>query len=185
MTEIWKDIEGYEGQYQVSNLGRVKSLERYVVAKHNSISRRKEKILRAGKTPDGYLTVALSKNNILRTYPVHRLVAMAFLADSDMSKTQVNHINGKKTDNNVENLEWVTQKENLRHAIQTGLNGVEHWRNNKSSIPVVQYDDDSNFIARYPSMNEAARQNNTYASKIRYAIQRKIKTCGFFWCIEE
>jgi hypothetical protein len=118
--EVWKDVNGFEGLYQVSNLGRVKSLERFVVNWAGTNSLRKQKFLSIRKSKLGYLDVKLCKDSIKYPLRVHRLVAMAFIPNTD-KKTQVNHINGIKTDNRVENLEWVTGSENKIHAFRTGL----------------------------------------------------------------
>ena len=94
MAEIWKDVNGYEGLYQVSNLGRVKSLE-------NRSNHKKEMIMRFAKIK-GYNKVTLSKNSESKSYPVHRLVATAFIENPD-NKPHVNHIDGDKTNNNADN----------------------------------------------------------------------------------
>lgn len=110
MEEIWKDIKGYEGRYQISNFGRVKSLIYH-----------KEKIMniynfrRDGEKGKGYWRVRLIKNSSYKYFFVHRLVAEAFIPNSN-NYTTVNHINGIKTDNRVENLEWCSLKENIQKA---------------------------------------------------------------------
>ena len=120
MEEIWKDIKGYEGLYQVSNFGRVKTLPRIIRNSSNGRYYTKEKILKLGKQTTGYLYVCLYKNNTHKTHRIHRLVAEAFIANPE-NKLQVNHIDGNKTNNHVSNLEWVTRKENMKHAYKIGL----------------------------------------------------------------
>ena len=119
MQEIFKDVEEYEGLYQISNLGRVKSLERETW-NGNSFIKHKKRFLRPGNNGRGYQFVNLSKNNIVKRFYVHRLVAKAFLIEQE-DKKEVNHINGLKGDNSLKNLEWVSSRENNKHARDTGL----------------------------------------------------------------
>jgi len=114
--ETWRDIEGYEGSYQVSDLGNVRSLDRLDAANHKLKGQPRKPRL----NPDGYFNVTLGKNGKLRTFLVHRLVAQAFIPNPD-GKPVVNHLHGIKTDNRASELEWCTSKENVRHAIDTGL----------------------------------------------------------------
>lgn len=107
--EIWKDIKGYEGLYQVSNLGRVRS---------------KTKLLHLNTNTYGYKHVTLSKGNVKKTILVHRLVASSFI-ENPIGLPQINHKDGDKSNNTVGNLEWVTQGENNRHAIKTNLRRVK------------------------------------------------------------
>lgn len=125
MKEIWKDIFGYEGLYQVSNLGNVRSLDRAVwcspSATRGSYKMKvKGRTLNFSKSVDGYLRVPLSKNSKTATTRVNRLVALHFIPNPGMLD-QVNHIDGDKTNNCVDNLEWCTQIENARHAVEHGL----------------------------------------------------------------
>ena len=121
-NEIWKDIEGYEGLYQVSNFGNVKSLARIVHSKKRSDYKIKEKILKQSDTTTGYKKVELHKDNEKRkSFKVHRLVAQAFIPNPE-NKREVNHIDGNKHNNNVNNLEWVTSSENKIHAFKMNLN---------------------------------------------------------------
>lgn len=116
MNEIWKDINGYEGLYQVSNTGKVKSLVGWNGRKYVP----REKILSKTKTSTGYYKVELAKCKTKKSFKVHRLVAMAFIPNEE-SKPHINHKDGNPLNNNVDNLEWCTPKENIEHAIATGL----------------------------------------------------------------
>jgi len=118
--EIWKDIIGYEGLYQISNSGKVKSLLRKAKNSRGSDKVYPEKLLKLKTNNDGYFAVTLIKNHVKKTINIHRLVACAFI-DNLQNKKTVNHINGVKTDNNVNNLEWATVYENIQHAIKHGL----------------------------------------------------------------
>lgn len=108
--EIWKDIPNYEGMYQVSNLGRVKSL--------NYKRTGKERVLKEKLNKKGYFNVNLYKDGKQKNHKIHRLVMLAFIGDSDL---HVNHKNGIKTDNQLENLEYCTHYENMKHAYDMEL----------------------------------------------------------------
>lgn len=117
MEELWKDIKGYENFYQVSNLGRIKSLTGF----NRGGYYKRDKILNQYITTTGYKRVDLTSNKKTKMYKVHRLIAQAFIPNSQHKK-QINHINGNKLDNRIENLEWCTARENIIHAYDTGLN---------------------------------------------------------------
>ncbi|MDM0987481.1 NUMOD4 domain-containing protein [Clostridium perfringens] len=114
--EVWKEIKGYEGMYQISNLGRVKALERI----DSRGLRRKEKILKYNNTKNGYLEAVLCKNGKTKHITVHRLVAIHFIENIN-NLPIVNHIDGNKQNNKVDNLEWCTYSYNVKHAFRTGL----------------------------------------------------------------
>jgi hypothetical protein len=179
MTEIWKDIQGYEGLYQVSNLGRVKSLERWV-QNHGKMQHHPEKIKEPSRKEKGYRTTQLYKEGKVQNVYVHRLVAEAFVANPDGKET-VNHINGNKDDNRAENLEWNTYTENNNHAYKTGLNDETHRRNRKGSFLVEQYDENMNLIKTYPSIREAERQTGIDSRSISLGIRKGWKYGGFVW----
>lgn len=112
MQEIWKDIEGYEGRYQISNLGRVKSF-----------ARKKPAIMTLKTNWDGYKRIGLrpAGSRSQHFFAVHRLVAEAFMPYPGSDFVEINHIDGDKANNVVDNLEWVTKSENAKHAFRTGL----------------------------------------------------------------
>lgn len=116
MTEIWKDIVGYEGLYQVSNLGRVKSLPRF----DRKGRFHSEKIKSQVNNGNGYMIVNLKHNGKQQMRTVHRLVAEHFISN-DLELPEVNHIDGNKSNNIVTNLEWCTRSENVKHAVDNGL----------------------------------------------------------------
>jgi hypothetical protein len=134
--EIWKDINEYEGLYQISNLGRIKSLKRIVNHKKNGIQKWPEKIINYNYNKNGYVAIRLSKNSIIKRFLIHRLVAINFLTNFN-NYNEVNHINSIKTDNKVENLEWCTRKHNQQHMsklinnsnqiVINKLNGIFHY----------------------------------------------------------
>lgn len=119
MNEVWKDVAGYEGLYQVSNLGRVKNLKRKVpYAK--GMRTIPERILQNHTNKYGYVYVRLYKDAKGKNIKLHRIVAQAFIENPE-NKRCVNHIDGNKENNRVENLEWVTHSENMQHASDNGL----------------------------------------------------------------
>lgn len=121
MTIIWKDVPGYEGQYQVSSCGKVKSLDRTVTRTDGRVRRLRGKILQDKSISyKGYRKTILFSENKQKVVETHRLVALAFIEKPE-GKSQVNHKDGNKLNNDVSNLEWVTPLENTRHAIQMGL----------------------------------------------------------------
>lgn len=174
--EVWKPIPGYEGLYEVSNKGRVKSIKKVIV---DSIGRKRtihERIRKATQTNKGYLRVMLcdskGNNKLLR---VHRLVAEAFIPNPE-NKPQVNHKDEDKTNNHVENLEWMTAKENLNF-------GTRNARSAKSrSKPVAQYTKDGKLVKIWQSTREAGRELNISNGNISSVARGMHKTCcGFVW----
>lgn len=118
--EIWKDIKEYEGIYQVSNIGRVRSLDRINIYKNGTKRFEKGKIKVLSKNKLGYVQIILNKENKRCSRRVHRLVAQAFIPNPNRYE-EINHIDGNKLNNNATNLEWCNRKQNVRHAINKGL----------------------------------------------------------------
>lgn len=121
MNEIFKDVTGYEGRYQVSNLGRVKSLARAIPKSNGQVQRRKERILKDGKDKNGYRLVGLCIKGVMSTKKVHQLVAIEFLNHTpSWMNIVVDHINNDKTDNRVENLQLITHRQNISKSKSGG-----------------------------------------------------------------
>ena len=172
MEEIWKDIKGYEGRYMISNLGNVKSLKYF---HHN-----KEALL-VGGIKHGYRQVILVKDYKNKYKNVHRLVAEAFIPNP-LKKPQINHIDGNKLNNNVDNLEWCTQKEDQIHAYKNGLQKPIPTENNPYSKRVNQYDMNYKFIRKYNAVREAARINELNPRDISKCCNGKRKQVGgYIW----
>lgn len=189
MKEEWKDIKGFEGLYQVSNKGRIKSLEHFTLQtniydKGGKTNRKhEEKILKGWIQNTGYLTVAL-KN---KKYSIHRLVAETFIKNPEKHKT-VNHIDGNKLNNKVENLEWCSLQENIKHAYKAGL--MENCKRINSKIKqrakfIDQYDLNGTYIKTFLGSKEAEKELrnkniNISNSGIRDVCNGKRKTAGGF-----
>ena len=120
--EVWKDIVGYETKYQVSNFGRVRSLDRYPLFKDGRKRLLKGKVLKPVKDHNGRLYVKLSNNeNVRKNKSISRMVATAFLGSPEDVLLEVNHIDGNPLNNHIENLEWTTRQENMKHAVDNNL----------------------------------------------------------------
>jgi len=173
MREQWKDIEGYEGLYQVSNKGRVYSNKKTII-RSNGVPLNLKGMFIAQSLQDGYYRIRLSKKNKKGVSNVARLVGIAFIPNYD-NKPQINHINGIKTDNNVNNLEWVSAKENMEHAFRIGLA-------TPNVIPVLKKSITNDKLYLYRSVKEAATENNLDASTIVKCCKGTRKsTGGYKW----
>ena len=155
--EVWKDVKGYEGYYQVSNLGRVKSLERVIPHSRFGTQKLKEKIL-TEQINKGYAQVTLSKDGEQKKPLVSRMVAIAFIPNPD-NKPEVNHIDEDKLNNHVHNLEWVTPKENSNHGTRNSkVIPYLTWSSQQQQKPVTMIDKETNeCIQTFKSINEACR----------------------------
>lgn len=176
MDEIWKDIKGYENKYQVSNYGNVRSLAR-LKTDGRKIS---ERILKPQILKSGYILVGLGKNGTIKMYLLHRLVATAFLGEGPKGY-EVNHINENKSDNRVENLEWVDHLTNIRHGT-----GIQRKRESiKTRKPVEILSTEGMVVRQFISVAEAARQMNlsrrVISSHCWMYNKHPKKYGGYFW----
>lgn len=171
IMEVWKPVVGFEEYYEVSNLGRVRSLPRKVRCKVGYRSVRGT-ILRSTINNSGYNIVKLSVNQKQKTMLVHRLVAMSFIPN-EYNKPQVNHINEDKQDNRVDNLEWATQVENINHGT------AKHRGALKQSIPVRAVSLDGKIELSFVSSAEAGR-NGFNQRHVSECCRGVLKTHGGF-----
>lgn len=176
MQEIWKDIEGYEGFYKVSNFGNVMSCERYARTCGNGRRLIPRRILKPFKCVGGYDEVNLCKCGNYKTVMVHRLVAKAFLPN-DENLPEVNHKDENKDNNHVDNLEWCTSKYNANYGTRN-----QRMIKEKTFKPVVMMDKDGNVVKKFKSLGEATRETGFDISAIIRACKGKQKTSmGYRW----
>jgi hypothetical protein len=188
-SELWKNVIGYEGIYQVSNMGKIKSLARtfYSGKKYTNRKDAPEQIISTTTGKDGYIRVTFKAKPLLpKTFLVHRLVAEAFI-DNPKEALLVNHINGIKSDNNTDNLEWVSPSENNLHSWKIGLNtgnkgrfGSRHPRSKR----VEQYKEGL-LVAEFGSLREVQRETRFYHSNISEAIKNNKPYNGYHWRYKE
>lgn len=173
MNEIWKDIPGYEGYYQVSNLGNFKSLDRVINYRKGLTRLYPGKSLLLEPTKDNYRRIVLMREGIKTRYMAHRLVALTFIPNPD-NLPYINHKNGCKSNNAVENLEWCTASENSRHAIRTGLQKPElNIPSNSKAVICLE----TGVI--YPTVHKAAKAIGVYVTSISRAIKKNRACKGY------
>ena len=178
-NEEWRDVVGYEGRYQVSSMGRVKSLERKVTHWRGGERIQKERILKPDTDRGGYLRVGLCDGEKRKKFRVHRLVCEEFHENPD-NKPQVNHINEIKTDNRASNLEWATARENSNFGTRNERIGK------KSAIakskPIAQYTLNGKLLKVWPSPTEVHRQLGISPGNISAVARgKRNKAGGFVW----
>ena len=173
---MWKDIKEYEGIYQINNIGDVRRISYY--DKGNTAKHKLPFLLKQRYDKDGYKRITLQNRCVAKNKFVHRLVAEAFIPNPE-NKPQVNHIDGNKSNNNVENLEWVTQSENRLHCLKY-LN--PQLKNNKNSKKVIQYSEDNKILNEFPSAKEASRVLHISQGHISEVCRGEKKTYkGYIW----
>lgn len=196
-TEIWKPIKGFEGLYEISNKGNVRSLDRYVM-NGNRCCLLKGKPIKPYLTLKGYLIVDLYKNSQRTHYLIHRLIAEAFIPNPN-NLPCIDHINTIRTDNRVENLRWCSCKENMNNPLtrehinikirskevqEKRLATVRKKQSCHCEIPVYYVDEDGSKIS-FKSMAEAQRQTNVHHACIALSINKKRPISGRQWYKEE
>lgn len=198
--EIWRDVVGYEGLYQVSNLGRVKSLGRFVDNLVRGHYWQEERILKTCKRTNGYIGVGLCKDGKAENFNIHRLVAIAFIPNPE-DLPQIDHIDADKTNNNVNNLRWVTAKENINNPLNMAhLIGENNPFYGKKHTDATKLKMRKNHVSYYGALNPASRKvrnietNEIFLTvksagqkygvsdnSIRNSIRRKHKSAGYHW----
>lgn len=164
MKEIWKEINLYGTEYLINNMGVIKNKKR-------------DKILKPYISSGGYEYIKILKQHRHYHIRIHRLVAQTFIPNPN-NLPQVNHIDGNKLNNNVENLEWVSCSQNVVHGFKNGLYNIK--RINKTKVN--QYDLQGNFIKTWDSISEIEKEYNVTHTAIRFCCLNKIKTCkGYIW----
>ena len=185
MEEIWRDIVDYEGLYQVSNLGNVKSVDRQIKTIEGFLKKIEGKFIKFTCNNYGYLYVDLYKYNKKHRFYIHRLVAETFL-ENPKNKPFVNHIDCNPLNNKVDNLEWCTQKENIQYANKLGrMKSIENLKKvdrnkliQKCSKPVIATNIQTGEEIYFSSINEACRQLNLHNSNIQKVLKGNRKQTG-------
>lgn len=152
--ELWKDVAGFEGHYQISNMGRCKSLQRLIGGNAHSTRLHSEKIIKPRPATNGYLRFQLGGNTKFKDHSAHRLVALNFI-QIDKERPFVNHKDGDKQNNNVENLEWCTKSENMKHAydvlnMRSKLNNPKGTDSKICKGEIIAFDEEGRIIHSVP-----------------------------------
>ena len=178
VEEIWKDIPGYNGRYQASNLGRVRSTDKIVLKRNGASEIYKGKVLRLFEATGGYMYVTIAKEpNKFHARRLHRVIAETFIPNPQ-NLPQINHINEDKKDNRVENLEWCTGKYNANYGHRIEKFALSMKNNSTLSKEVNQYDLNGSYLNTFSSAAEAARTlnlGNTAAIRIGQCCRHLFK----------
>jgi len=184
--ETWKPIVGYEGLYEVSNMGRIKSLPKTIDI-HRCLQHRNEKIFNGSKDNHGYMCVTLCNNGKRKTFKVHRLVAYAFIPNPD-NLPQINHKDENKANNCVENLEWCDQSYNINYGNRNKKCILTKNKNGSfgAEVPILQYTFDGVFVKRYSSLSEVERTTGKcYVSVICCCSGKFTHSYDYIWIYEK
>lgn len=173
--KIWKDIPGLSGFYQVSNSGEIRSTGRTLVTnnQHGFFKKTIRQKILSQHIRKGYMCITI----LGKKYSVHRLVAESFIPNPE-NKPQVNHKNGIKTDNRVENLEWVTAKENTEHAIKIGINKIKRGHDHPNSKPVGLISSSGEVVKVFATFREAAAALGLHETSVLRVCKGRYKTAG-------
>jgi len=177
MEEIWKDIEGYEGLYQVSNMGRVRSLDRKVATAYSAIRTFKGKILAPWTDRYGYLHVNLWSERKMKSKTVHRLVAGAFISNPD-NMPEVNHKDEDKQNNRADNLEWCDTRYNINYGNRSHKVSQTRISNAILGLRVEQLTMDGQHVRTFDSIREASRVSGADKSVIVRVCKGRLQSAG-------
>ena len=178
-VEIWQDVKGFEGFYQVSNLGRIKSLDR-IIQQHHRNQRNVEhiykgKILKGNINKNGYIIVDLHKKGKIKKFLLHRLIAETFIPKVK-GKNIINHKDNNPTNNQVNNLEWCTQSENIKYAYEFGNKKAPHQKR------IIQFDRNNNFICEWESQTQIERVLGIKQANIsKVCLGKRSQAGGYLW----
>lgn len=181
MVEVWKDIAGYEGLYQVSNTGKVRSIDRYVMHKRLGKKFCGGRLIAPHTSNNGYATVNLCKENKYKSHSVHRLVAIAFIPTDNVELVEVNHIDENKQNNDVENLEWVTKSQNNHHGTKRQRQAV------KIKQKILQCSTKGEPLKEWESATDAEKfLCGKFTGAISHCLNGKTKSAyGYMWKFKE
>jgi len=184
-VEIWRDIDNYIGYYQISTFGRVKSLLRRVPHPRSGMLTIQERLMKITIAKIGYPIVGLHGANGNKLHYVHILIGVAFLSNP-LNRNEINHRDTKKANSYLSNIEYCTHSENMQHCYNNNLRvppmGMlgKFGKDHHSSKPIIQYDLDGNFIARFNGGYEAGRETGTNKGNLAACALGMVKTAGGF-----